>query len=356
MFSGSDGTLDKGGNIQLHKASGNSLTAADDVQAGSTSEAFSSDDQVLIHSAGQLLAGVLEVAIQEDGTAFDAAQLARIGDAITVLNDTFGAYGVTLVMVQGSAELADIEIRIASTTAYGGAEEGLLGYATDDGEITIVDGWSWYTGADTARIGSDQYDFQTIVTHELGHTMGLGHSYDSNSVMNGALSPGQSRRALTASDLEKLNDHHEDGEVGGALFAAAHTDNQIRNDSLVRESLGRDHDTQDERYFLVPHLIDHVWGTIFAPTSNFDGSRKKVIEQSPAYDSHSMLEPDFKAADVNDLALLQVIDTERAAEKFGGADGGFNRRDREEKADAMFADDDTFDALETFFRTLADQD
>ena len=44
--------------------------------------------------------------------------------------------------------------------------------------------------------GAGQYDFETIVMHELGHALGLGHSADTNSVMYSTLETGTARRTL----------------------------------------------------------------------------------------------------------------------------------------------------------------
>jgi hypothetical protein len=77
----------------------------------------------------------------------------------------------------------------------------VLGATTAMGAITLVQGWDWYAGADPAGIGSQQYDFQTVMTHELGHALGLGHSSDAASVMYGSLNPGEVRRELLADDL-----------------------------------------------------------------------------------------------------------------------------------------------------------
>jgi hypothetical protein len=34
-------------------------------------------------------------------------------------------------------------------------------------QITIINGWNFYAGSDATQIGSAQYDFETVVTHEL---------------------------------------------------------------------------------------------------------------------------------------------------------------------------------------------
>ena len=51
-------------------------------------------------------------------------------------------------------------------------------YNGPNSEITLLQGWNWYAGADPSQIGAGQYDFETTVTHELGHALGLGHSAD----------------------------------------------------------------------------------------------------------------------------------------------------------------------------------
>ena len=46
-----------------------------------------------------------------------------------------------------------------------------------------------------------QYDFQTVVIHEMGHALGLGHSDVSTSVMYATLSSGVTSRVLSTQDL-----------------------------------------------------------------------------------------------------------------------------------------------------------
>src|SRR5205814_9095517 len=114
---------------------------------------------------------------------------------------------------------AKIVISISTISAAGGAADGILGcYEWATGDITLIQGWDWYTGADASAVGAGQYDFQTIVTHELGHSLGLGHSADGASPMHGTLAAGAAHRTLTTADLGI-----HDGDGGGAdpLHAAA---------------------------------------------------------------------------------------------------------------------------------------
>src|SRR5262249_12445727 len=85
-----------------------------------------------------------------------------------------------------------------------GVADGVLG-VTLGTDITLVNGWNWYLGADPTQVGSDQYDLQSIVSHELGHAVGLGHSTDSQSVMYPYLTTGEAKRDLTASDRGSID-------------------------------------------------------------------------------------------------------------------------------------------------------
>src|SRR5262249_21698025 len=130
-----------------------------------------------VTAAGQLVTGQVGVYLDNaDGTAVPADEQARFDDAITALDTTFGPNGVDLVDV-GSGDAADavVQVQIADTSAAGSAADGVLG-CTVAGNINLLTGWNWFTGADPTTIGTGQYDFETIVMHELGHAVGLGHS------------------------------------------------------------------------------------------------------------------------------------------------------------------------------------
>src|SRR5207302_1217179 len=120
--------------------------------------------------AGQLLAGDLRVYVSDPGHLFTADQLTRIQAAVGAVDAVVESYGVTVSEVSDPA-WADAVVDTATTTAVGGYADGVLGCETEAGEITLVQGWDWFAGADPRAIGVGQYDFQTVVTHELGHAL-----------------------------------------------------------------------------------------------------------------------------------------------------------------------------------------
>lgn len=54
------------------------------------------------------------------------------------------------------------------------------------------------------NVNSTEVDLQSLVTHELGHMLGLAHNPTAGSVMNFSLAKGVERRTLGAVDLASL--------------------------------------------------------------------------------------------------------------------------------------------------------
>jgi hypothetical protein len=107
-------------------------------------------------------------------------------------------------MEVSSDQAAQIHIQLAAGSAIGGLDQGILAAFTPGGNITLISNWNWYLGSDSAGIAPSQYDFQTVVMHELGHVLGLGENADPSSAMSLYLSPGQIRRDLSVNDLSVL--------------------------------------------------------------------------------------------------------------------------------------------------------
>src|SRR5206468_168594 len=146
--------------------------------------------------------GLLSVSLDDATNAWTPDERARIYDAINALNDSLVAVGTRLIPVDNnSAAWSDLHVRTDTASPCGSAADGVLGCETTGGEIIIVQGWDWYTGPDPSLIDANQYDYETVVMHELGHGIGLDHSADPNSVMYGTLSTGQARRTLGATDI-----------------------------------------------------------------------------------------------------------------------------------------------------------
>src|SRR5205807_5281436 len=154
--------------------------------------------------ADTLLAGDLNVYISDPNSYFTADDLARIQDTINGLDMLLAPYGVTITEV-GDSSLANLVLDTGTTSACGGSPDGGLGcFNGPAGEITILQGWTWYAGADPTQIAASQYDFQSTVTHEFGHALGLGHATDPNSPMYETLAMGQVHRTMTVADMNRV--------------------------------------------------------------------------------------------------------------------------------------------------------
>jgi hypothetical protein len=152
-------------------------------------------------SPGTLLAGNLELYVNDSNGYITSDELARIQDAINTWDGLLAPYNVQISEVSDPA-LAHVVIDTGSTSAAGSAADGILGcYDRSNNEITLLQGWNWYGGSDVTHVGANQYDFQAVVTHELGHALGLGHNPDASSVMYESLAAGVARRTPTAADL-----------------------------------------------------------------------------------------------------------------------------------------------------------
>jgi hypothetical protein len=188
--------------IQLNLADGTTQTKTIQLQAGGGAAGLMADTSgtSAATTSGALLGGDLTIAVNDPNGLLTADQQARISDAISLIDVTVAPYGVTITQIDPSSGPADVTIDTSSTSAVGGYADGVLGCESGTG-VTLIQGWNWYAGADPTAIQAGQFDFETVVMHELGHVLGLGHSADATSVMSATLGAGTANRNLTVADL-----------------------------------------------------------------------------------------------------------------------------------------------------------
>jgi hypothetical protein len=186
--------------ISVALADGTVKTKVIQLSASSSSAGLMANGTASTTATGALLGGDIDLFVDNSNGDLTADELARIQDAVSAVDAVTQPYGVA-VMEATDPTAADVTLNMDITSAVGGYADGVLGCTTDAGQITIISGWNFYASSDATQIGSAQYDFQTVVTHELGHALGLGHSANSASVMFATLNIGTTNRALAVADL-----------------------------------------------------------------------------------------------------------------------------------------------------------
>jgi hypothetical protein len=151
--------------------------------------------------ANTLMAGDLNVYINDPSGLFTSDELARIQDAVSTWDALLARYSVTISLVSDPTQ-ANMVIDTSTSSACGGMSNGVLGcFNEPNAEITMIRGWNWYAAADPTQIAPGQYDFETTMLHELGHALGLGGSTNPSSPMYETLASGVADRTVTVADL-----------------------------------------------------------------------------------------------------------------------------------------------------------
>lgn len=169
--------------------------------------------------------GVSSVNVFVDTASMSADQAARVRDALAqtnrawqrgsnyrlveVANPVTADIRITVGELPGAGHLGNTEfsydIAISGFLANATPFRAFLGHATGGQVVVTLDQTQdWYAGRDPKGIRPDQFDFQSVVTHELGHALGLGHAAGTRQVMSEELATGVVRRQFTAADVAAL--------------------------------------------------------------------------------------------------------------------------------------------------------
>lgn len=131
--------------------------------------------------------------------------LNRTLGAATTVDAASGTDGVNVVRF-GTLPAGVLGVTASSYAACSDAG-GAFYWRLTGTDYTFSAAANWYYGADPAGIGSNQYDFQSVALHELGHGAQLGHIIAPGAVMHYAIGNGQLQRTLSAdNDLAGARD------------------------------------------------------------------------------------------------------------------------------------------------------
>ncbi len=130
-----------------------------------------------------------------------------ISDLSTSVDSAVGleSDGINIVRFDNGDELGD-DILGTCYSWYSGCATGGVSASWYVSEMDIVfdDATNWYFGTESP--GINQFDFQSVATHELGHGHQLAHVInDNNDIMHFELSNGKTLRDLSENNIEAAN-------------------------------------------------------------------------------------------------------------------------------------------------------
>jgi len=111
--------------------------------------------------------------------------------------DDYAKDGINIVRF---TKFTDSKLGVCGSRYSGCIQGSTLYWHLNEMDIEFDSSRNWYYG--TGNPKNNQYDFQTVCTHELGHGHQLGHVNDDNKIMHYSLSNGDRRVDLHAYDVE----------------------------------------------------------------------------------------------------------------------------------------------------------
>ena len=120
----------------------------------------------------------------------------RVGETTEVDEDARD--GINIVRFDNGDELGGRTLAYARSRYRGCYQDGTIKWFVDEIEVVVNDDYDWYYGDEIP--GPSQFDFETVMLHEIGHTQQLGHVINPNEVMHFAVGPQQRKRSLSHID------------------------------------------------------------------------------------------------------------------------------------------------------------
>tara|TARA_R110000744_G_scaffold79863_1_gene156695 strand:- start:441 stop:3740 length:3300 start_codon:yes stop_codon:yes gene_type:complete len=129
--------------------------------------------------------------------------------------------GVNIVRFDNGTELSGSVLGYARSR-YSGCRQGdSIKWYVYEIEVVMNDDYNWYYGDGIPA--SNEFDFETVMLHEIGHTQQLGHVINTTEVMHFSVGAGQRKREL--SNIDKL---------GGQYVTDKSTSEQVCNLPLMQ--------------------------------------------------------------------------------------------------------------------------
>lgn len=124
--------------------------------------------------------------------------------------------GVNIVRFDNGSELGGSVLAYARSR-YAGCKQGnTIKWFVYEVEVVMNDDFNWYYG--DGLPAQDQFDFETVMLHEIGHAHQLGHVINETEVMHFSVNSGQQKRVLSTID-----------KIGGEYITEKSTSESICN-------------------------------------------------------------------------------------------------------------------------------
>lgn len=112
---------------------------------------------------------------------------------------------INIIRFDNGSEL-DANVLGQCVSYYNGCSaNGSFNWFVSELDIVFDDGTNWNFSSATNSTSINQYDFESVALHELGHGHQLSHVNDTNDVMNYAISNSEEQRALGTRNITAAN-------------------------------------------------------------------------------------------------------------------------------------------------------